>query len=72
MRFKPPNYKLLQGAVDSRRRARRRTIVLQVPDIKAGAVPCERVKVDYILCDQIGRGCGIFYPIKFCRSFSPK
>ena len=43
MRFKPPNCKRLQGAADARRRARRRTFVLQVPDNKADAVPCERL-----------------------------
>ena len=42
MRFKPPHCKRLQGAADARRRARRRTLVLQVPDNKADAVPCER------------------------------
>jgi hypothetical protein len=41
MRFKPTNCKRLQGAADARRRARRRTFVLQVPDNKADAVPCE-------------------------------
>jgi len=35
----------LQGAADARRRARRRTLVLQVPDNKADAVPCERLHV---------------------------
>mgnify|MGYP006896057916 CR=1 FL=1 len=44
MRFKPPNCKRLQGAADARRRARRRTFVLQVPDNKADAVPCERLR----------------------------
>jgi len=43
MRFKPSNCKRLQGAADARRRARRRTFVLQVPDNKADAVPCERL-----------------------------
>ena len=43
MRFKPPNRKRLQGAEDARRRVRRRTFVLQVPDNKADAVPCERL-----------------------------
>jgi len=42
MRFKPPNCKRLQGAADARRWARRRTFVLQVPDNKTDAVPCER------------------------------
>ena len=32
-----------QGTADARRRARRRTLVLQVPDNKADAVPCERI-----------------------------
>ena len=41
MRFKPSNCKHLQGAADARRRVRRRTFVLQVPDNKADAVPCE-------------------------------
>ena len=43
MRSKPPNCKRLQGAAGARRRARRRTFVLQVPDNKADAVPCERL-----------------------------
>ena len=47
MRFKPPNCKRLQGVADARRRARRRPFVLQVPDNKADAVPCERLqKID--------------------------
>jgi len=37
------NCKRLQGAADERRRVRRRTYVLQVPDNKADAVPCERL-----------------------------
>jgi hypothetical protein len=41
MRFKPPHCKRLQGAADARRRVRRRPFVLQVPDNKADAVPCE-------------------------------
>jgi len=45
MRFKPPDCKRLQGAADARRRARRRTVVLQVPDNKADAVPCERLPI---------------------------
>jgi hypothetical protein len=48
MRFKQPNCKRLQGAADARRRARRRTFVLQVPDNKADAVPCERLHVFYV------------------------
>ena len=44
MRFMPPNCKRLQGAADARRRARRRTFVLQVPDNEADAVPCERLR----------------------------
>jgi hypothetical protein len=44
MRFKPTIRKRLQGAADARRRARRRTFVLQVPDNKADAVPCERLQ----------------------------
>ena len=44
MRFKPPHCKRLQGAADARRRARRRTFVLQMPDNKADAVPCERLQ----------------------------
>ncbi|MFZ1956731.1 MAG: hypothetical protein WAU34_14670, partial [Desulfobacterales bacterium] len=43
MRFKKPNCKRLQGAADARRRVRRRTFGLQVPDNKADAVPCERL-----------------------------
>ena len=45
MRFKPPNCKRLQGAADARRRVRRRPFVLQVPDNKADAVPCERLRI---------------------------
>jgi len=56
MRFKPPHCRRLQGAADARRRARRRTFVLQVPDNKADAVPCERLhffnaRVSYIQPD---------------------
>ena len=36
--------KRLQGAADARRRARRRTFVLQVPGNKADAMPCERLQ----------------------------
>ena len=45
MRFKLTNFKRLQGAADARRRVRRRAIVLQVPDNKADAVPCERLQI---------------------------
>ena len=44
MRFKPPNCTRLQGAADARRRVRTRTLVLQVPDNKADAVPFERLR----------------------------
>jgi hypothetical protein len=44
MRFKPPHCKRSQGAADARRRARRRPFVLQVPDNKADAVPCNRLR----------------------------
>ena len=44
MHFKPPHCKRLQGAADASRRVRRRTFVLQVPDNKADAVPCERLQ----------------------------
>jgi hypothetical protein len=44
MRFKPSICKRLQGAVDARRRVRRRNFVLQVPDNKADAVPCEHLQ----------------------------
>jgi hypothetical protein len=44
IRFKPPNCKRLQGAVEVRRRMRRRTFVLRVPDNKADAVSCEHLK----------------------------
>jgi hypothetical protein len=47
MRFKLPNCKRLQGAADARRRARRRTFVLQVADNKADAVTCERLHKMY-------------------------
>ncbi|MEN8752025.1 MAG: hypothetical protein AB1Z18_04550, partial [Desulfobacterales bacterium] len=43
--FEPPNCKRLQGAAGARRRARRRTFVLQVPDNKTDAVPCERLPI---------------------------
>ena len=45
MRFKPPSCKRLQGAADVRRRARRCTFVLQVPDDKTDVVPCERLQI---------------------------
>jgi hypothetical protein len=48
MGFKPPNCKRLQGAADARRRARRRTFVLQVPGNKADAVTCERLQRFFI------------------------
>ncbi|MEA1968664.1 MAG: YdbH domain-containing protein [Thermodesulfobacteriota bacterium] len=38
-----PNCKRSQGTADARRRARRRTHVLQVPANTAAAVPCERL-----------------------------
>ncbi len=38
------NCKRLQGAADARRRAGRRTHVLQVPANAAGAVACERLQ----------------------------
>ena len=41
MCLRPQNCKRLQDAADARRRARRRTFVLQVSDNKADAVPCE-------------------------------
>ena len=44
MRFKPLDCKRLQGAADARRRVRRRTFVLQVPDNKADVVPCVRLR----------------------------
>ena len=43
MHIKPPHCKRLQGAADAKRRSRRRTLVLQTPDNKADAVPCERL-----------------------------
>jgi glycosyltransferase involved in cell wall biosynthesis len=50
MRLKQPNGKCLQGAADAKRRVRRRTFVLQVPDNKAGAVHCQRLpKVSIIM-----------------------
>jgi hypothetical protein len=52
MRFKPPDCKRLQGAADARRRARRRTFVLQVPDNKADAVPCERLPFFHTLSNN--------------------
>jgi hypothetical protein len=56
MRFKPPDCKRLQGAADARRRARRRTVVLQVPDNKADAVPCERLPISGSAFSQYKRG----------------
>ena len=53
MRFKQPNCKRLQGAADARRRARRRTFVLQVPENKADAVPCERLRFYGLANDPI-------------------
>ena len=50
MRFKPLICKRSQGAADARRRARRRTFVLQVPDNKADAVPCERL---HLICSSM-------------------
>jgi hypothetical protein len=44
MCLKEPNCKRLQGAADAGRRERRRTFVLQVPDNKADAVPCKRLR----------------------------
>jgi hypothetical protein len=44
MRFKQPNCRRLQGAADARRRARRRTFVLQVPANKADAVSVNAYK----------------------------
>ena len=43
MSAKPPDDKRLQGAVAARHRARRRTVVLQVPGNAADTVPCERL-----------------------------
>jgi len=51
MHFNPPDCKRLQGAADVRRRVRRRTFVLQVPDNKADAVPCERLPNFYHAAD---------------------
>jgi len=45
MRFKPPHCKHLQGAAEARRRVCRRPFVLQVPDNKTDAVPCERLSI---------------------------
>jgi len=57
MRFKPTNCKHLQGAADARSRVRRRTFLLQVPDNKADAVPCERLRIGHwrsALADHCG------------------
>ena len=48
MRLKPPYCKRLQGAADARRWVRGRPFVLQVPDNKANAVPCERLQNFFI------------------------
>ena len=55
MPFKPPDCKRLQGAADARRRARRRPFVLQVPDNKADAVPCERLRKVLSKCRTVSR-----------------
>ncbi len=47
-RFKPPDCMRLQGAADARRRVRRRTFVLQVPDNKADAVSCECLRKKHL------------------------
>jgi hypothetical protein len=47
IRFNPTNRKRLEGAADARHRVRRRPFVLQVPDNKADAVPCERLPFLY-------------------------
>jgi hypothetical protein len=52
MQFKQPKSKRLQGAAGARRRARRRTIVLQAPDNKADAVPCERLRFFNLRFDE--------------------
>ena len=52
MRINSPKTKRLQGAVDASRRARRRTLVLQVSDNKADAVPCERLRLMCVLHQQ--------------------
>jgi hypothetical protein len=52
MRLKQPNCMGLQGAADARRRACRRTFVLQVHDNKADAVPCERLQDIRQLCGR--------------------
>jgi len=44
MRLKPPHCRRLQGAADATRRARRRPFVRQVPDNKADAVLCVRLR----------------------------
>jgi len=44
MCLKPPQCRRLKGVADAKRRARRRPFVLQVPDNKADAVPCERLR----------------------------
>jgi hypothetical protein len=62
MRFKPPNCKRLQGAADARRRARRRTFVLQVPDNKADAVPCERLQKLRVSTAEIASRLGLTQP----------
>ena len=45
MRPQPMNGKPSQGAADVRRRAHRRTVVLQVVGNKADAVPCEGLQI---------------------------
>jgi len=47
IRLNPTNRKRLQGAADARRRVRGRPFVLQVPDNKPDAVPCERLPFPY-------------------------
>ena len=48
MNAKLPSGKRLQGAVDARQRACRRTAVLQMPGNAADAVPCERLQIFYV------------------------
>ena len=69
MRFKPPICKRLQGAADARRRARRRTFVLQVPDNKADAVPCERLKVFQLYPQRHGIQSWDCFPSDFTVDF---
>ena len=55
MYFQPMNCKHSQGAADVRRRAHRRTFVLQVLGNKADAAPCECLRKKNALFKRYNR-----------------